>query len=160
MLNYNHGKFFGPSGTYTGYTLICAGLIALLTTSSGISLFLIIPGIFVAFTYSGTIVDPVKRRIKTYTSLFGAFNVGKWIDLKYFTGFSIIEVTGRYSLYSRANVKLNMNVTDIRLMIINQKENRKILINKYSNFEDAQKLKEELSEKIFQEKSKIQISEL
>jgi hypothetical protein len=151
VYNYNHGKFFGPSGTYTGYTLICAGLIALLSTSSGISLFLIIPGIFAAFTYSGTIVDTIKRRVKPYISLFGAFNVGKWIDITHFTGFSIIEVTGRYSLYSRANVKLNMKVTDIRLLIINQNDKRKILINKFSNFEDAQKLKEELSKKIFHE---------
>jgi hypothetical protein len=149
VVNYNHGKFFGPSGTYTGYTLICGGLIALLSTSSGISLFLIIPGIFMSFTYSGTIVDIVKRRVKTYISLFGAFNVGKWIDVSQFTGFSIIEVTGRYSLYSRANVKLNMKATDIRLLIINQKENIKIMINKFSNFEDAQKLREELSHLIF-----------
>ena len=79
--NFNHGKFFGPSGTYTGYTLITCSLIALFSSSSPISLFLIVPGMFMAFTFSGTILDTGKKRIKTYISVFGAYNIGKWIDL-------------------------------------------------------------------------------
>jgi hypothetical protein len=153
--NFNHGKFFGPSGTYTGYTLIICGLIALYSSSSPTSLFLIVPGMFMAFTFSGTILDTEKKRVKTYISVFGAYNAGKWADLSQFTRFNILKVTGNYSLYSRASVRFNMNVSDIRLQLLNHEGNRKIVINKFKNFEDAQKLKDELSKVIFAEKSEL-----
>jgi hypothetical protein len=153
--NFNHGKFVGPSGTYTGYTLIICGLIALYSSSSPTSLFLIVPGMFMAFTFSGTILDTEKKRVKTYISLFGAYNAGKWIDLNQFTRFNILKVSGNYSLYSRASVRFNMNISDIRLQLLNHDGSRKVVINKFKNFEDAQKLKDELSKVIFSEKSEL-----
>jgi hypothetical protein len=67
IINNKFGKFFGPSFTWTGYMLLAAGLIAM--SYSFTSLVLIIPGIFVAFTYSGTLIDPVNRQILTYLQI-------------------------------------------------------------------------------------------
>ena len=38
-----------------------------------------------------------------------------------------------------------MNVSDIELLIINRNGTKKVIINKYNNFEDAQKEMKELS---------------
>jgi hypothetical protein len=154
-LNYIHGKFFGTSGQFTGYALIAGGLVALFTTNSPVSMFIIVPGIFMAFTFSGTIVDTDKKRIKPYTCIFGVFNAGKWISLNLFTRFHIAKVTGRYTAYSRGNVRFDMDVSDVRLLLVNNDDTVKIAINKFKNFEEAQKAKEELSALIFPQSQQI-----
>lgn len=145
--NNNFGKFFGPSFTFTGYALIVAGL---LTVSYSLtSLFLVIPGMFIAFTYTGTIIDTDNKRVKPYSSLFGFIRTGKWIEINRFSRFSIEKSTRRYTTYSRGSVRFDMNISDINLVLLNHDGNIKVVLNKYSNFEDAQKEKEELSGILF-----------
>src|SRR5659263_702484 len=105
--NNNFGKFFGPSFTFTGYALIVAGL---LTVSYSLtSLFLVIPGMFIAFTYTGTIIDTDNKRVKPYSSLFGFIRTGKWIEINRFSRFSIEKSTRRFTTYSRSNIRFDMN---------------------------------------------------
>jgi hypothetical protein len=146
LRNNNLGKFFGPSSSYMGYIFIACGIFA--SAYSLLALTLIIPGVFMAFTYNGTIIDTDKKRLKPYTSLFGIFRTGKWIDTDQFTRFNIIKATKKYTTYSRANVRFDMDVSDIELLIINRNGSKKVVLNKYSNFEDAHKEMEELSGKL------------
>ncbi len=141
--NNNLGKFFGPSSSYMGYVFIACGIFA--TTYSLLSLTLIIPGIFMAFTYNGTIIDTDNKKVKPFTSLFGIIRTGKWINADQFTRFSIIKARKKYTVYSRANVRFDMDVSDIQLILINRNNTKKVILNKYSNFKDAQKEMEELS---------------
>ena len=141
--NNNLGKFFGPSSSYMGYVFIACGVFA--ATYSLLSLTLIIPGIFMAFTYNGTIIDTDKKKVKPYTSLFGIIRSGKWINADQFTRFSIIKARKKYTMYSRANIRFDMDISDIQLILINRNDTKKIILNKYSNFEDAHKEMEELS---------------
>jgi hypothetical protein len=144
------GKFFGPSSSYTGYVFIACGIFT--STYSLLALTLLIPGFFLAYTYNGTIIDCDKRRIKPYTALFGIFKTGKWIDADQFSRFSIIKATRKYTSYSRANVRFDMNVSDIELLVINRNGSKKTVLNKYSDFEDAHKEMEELSQLLLPEK--------
>ena len=150
LRNNNLGKFFGPSSSYMGYIFIACGIFA--SAYSLLALTLIIPGVFMAFTYNGTIIDTDKKRLKPYTSLFGIFRTGKWIDTDQFTRFNIIKATKKYTTYSRANVRFDMDVSDIELLIINRNGSQKVVLNKYSNFEDAHKEMEELSQLLLPEK--------
>jgi hypothetical protein len=140
--NNNLGKFFGPSSSYMGYVFIICGIIA--STFSLLALALLIPGFFMAFTYNGIIIDIDTKRLKPYTTLFGVFRTGKWIDADQFTRFNIIKATKKYTTYSRTNIRLDMNVSDIELLLINRNGTKKIILNKYTNFEDAHKEMEEL----------------
>jgi len=141
--NNNLGKFFGPSSSYSGYIFIICGIVA--ATYSLLALTLLIPGFFMAFTYNGTIIDTDNKKLKPYTALFGIFRSGKWIDADQFTRFNIIKATKKYTSYSRGSVRFDMNVSDIELLIINRNGTKKVIINKYNNFEDAQKEMKELS---------------
>jgi len=141
---YHHGKFFGPSSSYSGYIFIAVGIFT--SYYSLLSLTLLIPGFFLAFTSNGTLIDFENKRVKSYTLLFGFIMTGKWTEVSQFTRFSIEKVTGRFSTYSRANVRFDMGVTDIRLLLVNHNKSKKITINKYANFEEAQKDMKELSE--------------
>lgn len=141
--NNNLGKFFGPSSSYMGYVFIACGIFA--TTYSLLSLTLIIPGIFMAFTYNGTIIDTDNKKVKPYTSLFGIIRTGKWINADQFKRFSIIKARKKYTIYSRTNVRFDMDISDIQLILINRNSTKKVILNKYSNFEDAHKEMEELN---------------
>jgi hypothetical protein len=147
VYNYNHGKFFGPTQSYTGYFLIVGGLIVI--SYSLISIALIIPGAFLAFTYTGTILDTDNHRVKPYTTLFGIIRTGKWIDLKRFTRINIIRSTRKYTTYSRGSVRFDMDISDIQLRLMNNDGTSKVILNKYIKMEEAQKEKEELSSILF-----------
>jgi hypothetical protein len=140
--NNNLGKFLGPSSSYMGYIFIACGIFT--ATYSLLALTLIIPGVFMAFTYNGIIIDTDKKKLRPYTALFGLFKTGKWIDSNQYTRFNIIRATKRYTSYSRGSVRFDMNISDIELLLINKSGTKKIVINKYKNFEDAHKDMEEL----------------
>ena len=146
IINNKFGKFFGPSFTWTGYMLLAAGLIAM--SYSFTSLVLIIPGIFVAFTYSGTLIDPVNKRVKSYTALFGLFRTGKWTDIDKSSDFTITRVKGRYTSYSRGNQRLDIHTNEIRLLVVNKEKGLNIVLKKFRTFEEARAEMEKMK-KIF-----------
>ena len=124
VLNNNLGKFFGPSASYAGYVFIACGIFA--SAYSLLALTLLIPGFFMAFTFNGIIIDTDKKKLRPYTSLFGIIRTGKWIDADQFTRFNIVKATKKYTSYSRANVKFDINVSDIELLIINRNGTKKL----------------------------------
>ena len=142
VLNNNLGKFLGPSASYGGYVFIACGIFA--STYSLIALTLLIPGFFMAFTFNGILIDTDKKKLKPYTSLFGIIRTGNWIDAGQFTRFNIIKATRKYTSYSRSNMKLVMNISDIELLLMNTNGTKKVILNKYSNFEEAHKEMEEI----------------
>jgi len=127
-----------------GYVFIGCSIFA--ANYSPIALLLIIPGLFMAFTYTGTIIDADKKRVRPYTSLFGLIRTGKWIETKSFSRFKIIRSNRRYTSYSRANIRFDMNVSDIRLLLLNSNGSTKVVLKRFNNIEDAQREMKELSE--------------
>jgi len=137
VINNNHGKFFGPVQVYMGYVFIAVGVFCAIY-SPYILLFLI-PGGFMAFTSTGTMIDIENKKVRPYTSLFGFIRTGKWTEVSRFSGFKIIKSNRRYTSYSRANVQLDMNISDISLILVNNNGTGKVVLNRYNNFEDARK---------------------
>jgi len=130
-------KLMGPSGTAAGYSLLVFGVIAVYFNLTG--LILVVAGMFMAFTFVGTIIDFDSGRIKSYTCLFGLFKIGKWHSINNFKKFSIYKSSRSYTSYSRANVPLTVKNSDIRLVFLDNKGSLKITINKYNSFEAARK---------------------
>jgi len=147
LRNYNHGKFFSPVQVYMGYVFLATGIFCAYYSLS--ILILVLPGAFIAFTTNGTIIDIENKRIKAYTMHFGFFRTGDWIALSQFTRFNIQRATRRYTTYSRGSVRLDTDLTDINLLLINRNGLKKVIINRYSSFEEAQKEKEDLTNILF-----------
>ena len=91
------------------------------------------------FTYDGILIDTDQKRLKPYTALFGLFKTGNWIDADQFTRFNIVKSTKKYTSYSRSSVRFDMKVSDIELLLTNRNGSKKIVLNKYKNFEEARK---------------------
>ena len=130
-----------------GYVFIAVGIFCAIY-SPYIILFLI-PGAFMAFTSTGTMIDIENKKVRPYTSLFGFIRTGKWIEVSGFSGFKIMKSNRRYTSYSRANVQLDMNISDIKLLLVNKNGTRKVVLNRYNNFEDARKDMDELKSTFF-----------
>ena len=112
-----------------GYVFIAVGIFCAIY-SPYIILFLI-PGAFMAFTSTGTMIDIENKKVRPYTSLFGFIRTGKWIEVSGFSGFKIMKSHRRYTSYSRANVQLDMNISDIKLLLVNKNGTRKVVLNRY-----------------------------
>ena len=130
-----------------GYVFIAVAIFCAIY-SPYILLFLI-PGTFMAFTSTGSMIDIENKKVRPYTSLFGFIRTGKWIEVSGFSGFKIIKSNRRYTSYSRANVQLDMNISDIKLLLVNKNGTRKVIINRYNNFEDARMDMDELKNTLF-----------
>jgi hypothetical protein len=147
LKKYNHGKFFGPSLSYAGLVFTAAGIF--IAYYHPASLILLLPGLFLAFTTNGTIIDTENKRVRSFTRLFGLFPAGKWYSTGSFSGFTIEKVRSRYTTYSRSNIRLDTETTDIRLLLVNRNRSVKITINKYNDFERAHKELTELTALVF-----------
>jgi hypothetical protein len=134
-VNHKTDSLFGPTGRFTGYSLVFFGAVSTYYNLSG--LILVITGLFMGFTFSGTIIDYDARRIKGYTSIFGLFRYGKWYGIDSFTRFSIYKSRRSYTTYSRANIPLTIKEGDIRLVLLNESGSLKVIVNKFSSFESA-----------------------
>jgi hypothetical protein len=120
-----------------GYVFIACGIFA--SFYSLLALSLLIPGIFMIYTYDGILIDMDKKRLKPYTALFGLLKTGNWINADQFTRFTIVKSTKKYTSYSRGSVRFDMKVSDIELLLTNRKGTKKIILNKFDTFEDARK---------------------
>ena len=89
VINNNHGKFFGPVQVFMGYVFIAVAIFCAIY-SPYIILFLI-PGAFMAFTSTGTLIDIENKKVRPYTSLLGFIRTGKWIEVSGFSGFKDVQ---------------------------------------------------------------------
>jgi hypothetical protein len=137
VINNKIDSLLGPSGTFTGYALLIFGAIWAYSNITG--LIFIAIGMFMAFTFDGTIIDFNSRKIKSYTCLFGLSKVGKWHSVNKFSKFIIYKSNRSYTAYSRANIPLTVKNSDVRLAFLNDDGSLKITINKFNSFETARK---------------------
>ena len=154
MINHKLGKVFGPSFSYAGYVFFAAGIITLSYSCSAI--FLVVLGAFISMTYSGTFIDLENKRIKPYTSWFGIVKTGKWVGIDSSSKFRIIRSNRRYTTYSRANMRNDLYIRDLRLVITNKGSKSRHTVNKYLRYEDATREMEELKKHFQIEEADVQ----
>jgi hypothetical protein len=103
---YYFGKSFGPVASFSGMIIFIAGLIATYHSYSGI--ILVIFGSFVGFTNSSTTIDPVNKRIRHSTNIFGIIKIGKWLRVDKNMRIAIKKDNKVYRTYSRSNRVLDI----------------------------------------------------
>jgi len=128
-------KSFGPSGSFAGYILFAAGLIA--TYSDPAGLILVILGAFVGFSSTSTIIDFAKRRIKFSNNLFGFIPTGKWIGIDPEMKFGMKESTVTWSVFSRSNRSTDTVNRDFRIALYDSDNHEIMEINKNDSPESA-----------------------
>jgi len=129
-------KSFGPSGTFAGYIIFIAGLIATYSNLAGLILVLI--GAFVGFSSTVALVDPDNKRIEFSNNLFGLIQMGKWIAIEPTMKLGIKESNITWSTFSRSNRSIDTVKKDFRIALYDSDENEIMEIHKNDSFEEAQ----------------------
>ncbi|NLJ42063.1 MAG: hypothetical protein GX431_00295 [Bacteroidales bacterium] len=135
--------FLGPSATFAGYVFLLVGTVYSFENPAGF--ILVIAGLFMGFSYIGTIIDFNQSRIKSYTAIFGLIKLGKWYPVNSFDKFRIYRSNRSYTSYSRGNIPLTIRKSDIRLDFMNSSGSLKVTIDRFDSFESA---RDEMSELI------------
>ncbi len=130
-----------------GYVFLACGIFC--SVYSLTILLLIIPGSFMAFTNTGTIIDFENKKIRPYTTLFGFIRSGKWADMSDFSGFRIMKINRTYTTYSRSNIPLDLSKCTIDLVLSKKNKPGFVLIKRYPDFEEARKGLDELKDSLF-----------
>ncbi|MEI7982893.1 MAG: hypothetical protein WCI71_14670 [Bacteroidota bacterium] len=128
-------KSFGPVGVSAGVVLFIAGLILTYFYFSGIILVLV--GAFVGFTYSSTLIDYDKKRIKFSNNLFGVIRTGKWVPIEPTMKIGIRKSDQTYRAYSRSNRTLDVTQNDFRLIICDSEHKEIMPIKKVGSLDAA-----------------------
>jgi hypothetical protein len=127
--------FLNPSATFAGYVFLLVGTVYSFESLAG--LILVIAGLFMGFTFNGTVIDFEKGRIKSYTAIFGLIKIGTWYQANVFDKFRIFRSRRSYTAFSRANIPLVIKNSDIRLVLMKSDKSLRITVNRYDSFEDA-----------------------
>ncbi|HPF96788.1 MAG TPA: hypothetical protein PLZ00_05155 [Mangrovimonas sp.] len=139
-LNFKTNYFFPPMARYLGYLITLIGLIGIST--SGIqTLFISLIGLGISFTRYGVLIDVENRRLKQYNSVFW-IKFGNWELLDYYPYVTVLEITERQSMYSRAQVEQSSRDLVFRVTLLNDNHYKKVLL-KQLNYRELAHLEAE-----------------
>jgi hypothetical protein len=139
-------KSFGPSGSFAGYIIFAAGLVA--TYSNWAGLILVVIGAFVGFSSTGTVIDVYKKRIKFSNNLFGFIPAGKWIDIEPTMKVGIKESNITWTTFSRSNRSIDNVKQDFRIVLCDTEENEIMEISKNDSLDSAKSQLETISQQL------------
>jgi hypothetical protein len=108
-------KSFGPVGSFAGILVFVAGICSLFF--SLYSLFLVLIGAFVSFSYSSVLIDFDKKRIRFSNNLFGIIKTGQWFNVKPDMKIGIRQSNKAWRSYSGGNRSLDIEMLDFRLAL-------------------------------------------
>jgi len=126
---------FGPAGTIAGGLIFIAGLFMLSQSPAG--LILLVIGAFAGFTYSGTVIDFNKRRLKFTNYIFGIWPAGKWISVEPEMKLGIKKTNQLWRAYSRSNRPHDVIKKDFRIILFDKNRREIMPIKKYTDPEAA-----------------------
>lgn len=144
-------KPFGPAGTFAGIFIFIVGLFATVMFSLT-GLFLVLIGAFFGFTYTSTILDFEKKRVKFLNNLFGIIPYGQWLDIMPGMKLGLKSSNMTYRTYSRSNRTLDVSKKDIRLLLFDENNKPLVPLNKYNSYEVARYSLEDYSKRLQLEK--------
>ena len=129
-------KPFGRGGSWTGIFIFLAGIITTYYTLAGLAL--VIPGAFIGFTSTGTIIDTDKRKVRNVNYIFGIFPFGKWINIEYGMKLGLKKVHRGYRTSTRAH-SLDVHTNDIRIILYSFNNKEIMALERFDSADDAKK---------------------
>jgi len=142
MRKYNLDKIFGTAGTAAGMLLFIVGLYVLL--SSFIGLVLVFIGAFIGFTYTSTLLDAERKRIKLSNNFFGIIPYGNWIEIRPEMKIGLKRNHRGYRVYSKSNRSIDSHNIDVRIILYGGDNEDIIPVCKFKSIESAREEIEKL----------------
>lgn len=135
IINNKLDKSFGPVGSFAGIVVFVAGLVSVYYSLFSIILLLI--GAFVGFSYSCTLIDVDKKRIRFSNTLFGVIKTGQWLIVNPDMKIGISKSNKVWRSYSRGNRTLDIENKDYRLNLYDSSGKMIMPVRKTSDLNSA-----------------------
>jgi hypothetical protein len=132
---YKLDLMFGPVGSSFGFFLFLAGIALLFYSWMGIAL--ILSGAFFAFSYTGCLVNPSKKRLRYVNVIFGIIPIGSAIYIEQEMKFGLRKSDRLYRAYSRTNRVLDIKEHDYRIYLYDPQNKEIMPVRKCKNEEKA-----------------------
>lgn len=140
------GKLFGPVGSSAGIFLLIGGFMLMHFTIS--SVFLVILGVFLAFTCTSTTIDLKNNRVRYSNNICGILKFGKWIEIQ---SDMYMKVSGNrqvFRSYSRSNRILDVKTHQYQILLYNNSKEKILPLAYGSSKFEAKKIAGELANKL------------
>lgn len=111
------------------------GIIALF--ESLLAIIIILFGAFVGFSYTNTVIDIAKKRIKFSNNIFGIIPFGKWITISHDMKIGIRKSNKIWRTYSRSNRKFDLNEKCYLINLFDSNDRIIVPIKKVENLDLA-----------------------
>ncbi|NVN94036.1 MAG: hypothetical protein HXX18_02005 [Bacteroidetes bacterium] len=128
---------YGYAGAISGVILFIVGLGLVITYFSFTGFLLLLIGAFVGFTFTNTLIDFDKKRVKFSNNLFGIIPYGKWINIESSMKIGVIKSETNWRTYSKGNRTLDINDSDFRVILYTSNNKEIMPLMKISTLETA-----------------------
>lgn len=129
-------KLFGPSGSFAGFVILLAGLVALYFSLTAI--FLVLIGAFAGFTTTCAIIDYAGRSVRYTTAIFGFIHTGKWIGVEKTMTLKVQQSGRNYRAYSRSNRVLDIRERDFSIVLKDENDQEICPLKRFSTRAEAE----------------------
>lgn len=136
IINYKLDKNFGPAGGTVGIFLMLVGAFTIHLSLSGLVLLLL--GSFMAFSVTGSSVDPKHFKIRFYNNLWGIWKIGKWEYVHSKMQLRLAHARMAYRVYSMSNQSMDVSEPDWRVYIHDGNSRHGQAICKFKKREEAE----------------------
>jgi hypothetical protein len=137
---------FGPTGSFAGIIIFIAGLVMIYYSMT--ALIMAGFGAFVAFSFSGAMIDYDRRRVKFQLMLFGLIPLGKWIQLSGEENLKVELYSRSYRTYSRANIPLDIKRADYRVFILHPSGKFRFPLRKFKTRQEAVEAAQDIANRL------------
>lgn len=120
---YINEKIFGPVGSSSGYFLLIVGIYLIYKSSIGLEVGITLSfiGAFLGFSYTSTVIDYDKKRVKFLNNIFGIIPIGNWIVVDNEMNIRLKKSNKVWRAYSRGNRSTDISDKTYVLTLNNSK---------------------------------------
>jgi len=145
-MNFKTNYFFPTMTRYLGYIILLIGVFGIYTKGLE-SLIICIVGLGLSFTRYGVLIDLEQKRLKEYNSVYW-IKFGNWESLTNYPYLTVLQITEKQSMYSKAQVEYSSKNLVFRITLLNENHYSKILLKQLNNKELAHKEAEKIAKEI------------
>lgn len=139
-------KSFGPMGSSAGFFLLIGGLFLLYFSFS--SIFLVVLGIFLAFTHTSATLDYENKRVRFCNNICGFLKFGKWVDIQPDMTLRLAKNRQIFRSYSRSNRTLDVKTHQYQLLLYSSDKEKIMPLVYSSSISEAKETSKKIAEKL------------
>jgi hypothetical protein len=149
-LEYNHGYYFPIIGRIIGLLFVVSVVVGIINhpdiLSTLIGILFLMLGLSTQIK-KGLTIDYLNNKAYVFKSIFG-IKINEELDLRQYKYISLLNRNFVSSAFTRSNFQVNGRYSLIQIVLLSENHRKKIIVNSYTEFDQAKVDAIELAKKI------------